>query len=769
MLSRNLFASCYEANNMFNIDGDIKGLVVNFSQELCAPGGSGSPAPYKILVPRDSNLKQSSSIKFTITDNDLALITNDKKIIRFYGLDGLIAEISKNDLDQQTWLGGVNIEKEGQTYILSNIDFLGTRKISFGDTGFIGSIDDVRYRTDDVSDFVPFVVSNPYHINSSNNRSLVPLFGKSATLPNSIMLKSTIYYDHEKSSVIKGDLNCKEDYIKSDDLGYYFEKTLDKDLKISGCCYKETVKQGFANNNIKTNVDIDFSEDKIGRDNAFNLSDLECVYGSVSANLSYYFDDSSCEIRFLGQCSGDGIVPDSSLINDCSLITAGDTILKTNGADYTIEIGCKVGCKHSNINDTLKYLLSSSTAEVTISGEKCVKKTQTIESWTSEVPKGINKNTNIEYKFNEDRLSLDCMSGYISGAVEYYFSDESENINFIGSCAPKEYKLSDYNNFESLEGLSGDISVSYNEDINSIETKSPLGCIPGYESDGDLGYYFTDIDTDGRQDLVIYGGCNRKQYMLNNYENFDILITIDGSISVTYDENKHSIASMGSLSCNANYRSDGDLGYYFTDTNANGEQDLVISGNCMLDDYNSVLADHDALIFDIIKQGNSNMNNILTPLTLPALGSNGTNISWSSSDNNIEDESGGIREGDGVVIRPNPGVATNNVTLYANISKGNESMQKSFALQVAPYNEYSRYVGYGSYQYNGWGWDSTKYYSSEWKNTYTDCATSCKNDRYCMFAFWRHSSGKMCKKFNNVDNKDYGYQTYNDNLRYYKY
>ncbi len=745
---------------MFNSDGDIKGLVVNFSQ--CAPDGSGSPAPYKILVPRDSNLKQSSSIKFTITDSDLALITNDKKIIRFYGLDGLIAEISKNNLGQQTWLGGVNIEKEGQTYILSNINFLGTHKISFGDTGFIGSIDDIRYRTVDVSDFLPFIVSNPYHINPS----LAPLFGKTATLPDGIMPKSTIYYDHEKSSVIKGDLNCKKDYIKSDDLGYYFEKTLDKDLKISGCCYKETVKQGFANNNIKTNVDIDFSQDRVGRSNALNLSDLECVNGSVSANLSYYFDDSSCEIRFLGQCSGDGIVPYSSLINDCSPITAGDIIFETNGTDSMIEIDCKVGCKYSNINDTLKYSLSSSTAEVTISGEKCVKKTQTIESWTSEVPKGINKNTNIEYKFNGESLSLDCMSGYISGTVEYYFSDGLEDINFTGSCAPKEYKLSDYNNFELLEGLNGDISVSYNEDINSIETKSPLGCIPGYESDGDLGYYFTDIDTDGRQDLVIYGGCNRKQYMLNNYENFDRLITIDGSISVTYDENKNSIDSMGSLSCNANYRSDGDLGYYFTDINANGEQDLVISGNCMLDDYNSVLADHDALTFDIIKQDNSNINNILTPLTLPALGSNGTNISWSSSDNNIGDNNGGIRQ-DGIVIRPNPGVAINNVTLYANISKGSESMQKTFALKVIPYTEYSRYVGYSQYQYNGYG--MTNHYSSTTTANYTDCATSCKNDRYCMSAFWRDSESKICKKFNNANDIDSSWQNYNDNLRYYKY
>ena len=222
-------------------------------------------------------------------------------------------------------------------------------------------------------------------------------------------------------------------------------------------------------------------------------------------------------------------------------------------------------------------------------------------------------------------------------------------------------------------------------------------------------------------------------------------------------------------SCISNYIKDATQSNPYAECGNNGIWEFNGVDNCILNDYNSVLADYNALNFDMIKQDNSDINNIKTQLNLVTSGSNGTNISWSSSDYSIGDNNGGIREGDGVVIRPNPGVATNNVTLYANISKGNESMQKSFALQVAPYNEYSRYVGYTSYQNNGWDWDSTQYYSSEWKNTYTDCATSCKNDRYCMFAFWRDSSGKMCKKFSNVDNKDYGYQNYNDNLRYYKY
>ena len=94
-------------------------------------------------------------------------------------------------------------------------------------------------------------------------------------------------------------------------------------------------------------------------------------------------------------------------------------------------------------------------------------------------------------------------------------------------------------------------------------------------------------------------------------------------------------------------------------------------------------------------------------------------------------------------------------------------MQKTFALKVIPYTEYSRYVGYSQYQYNGYG--MTNHYSSATTANYTDCATSCRNDRYCMSAFWRISEDKLCKKFNNANDIDSSWQNYNDNLRYYKY
>jgi len=783
LFSKTLFASCYDTNNSFDADGDITGLAVTFSNSVC----SGS-STYEILISRDSVLKNSTDIKFTISELDRSLTANKgKNIIRFYSNQGLsqdllyeiyIKNTSDREISLNTYLSDVTatINKDGTTYTLSNIELSRVSKIQFGDDVFVGTIDDIQYAINNTGSFQPIVIKKPYKtINESPPYLSADTTMKSAVIPekliDGIVNKSIIYYDPDKDSNNPEAINCKDNYVKFGNLGYYFEKNEEKELIFEGCCFLSTYDTFNQQGLLKISESIEYDIDYVGVDKKKISSKVQCANGgSASGDLSYYFDKEDCNIKLYGICNGDGIIPESELITECSKKQVGDVVQKSDGTEADIDIDCKIGCENSG---ELKYNLSSSTAVVTISGVACNKKTKTLQEWavssSKSIPKGINGGLNAQYMFNEYTNTLSCIPGYEDGTVTYKFTNGTESIIFTGSCTPKKYRLDSYDNWESISGLTNLLTVDYDEDKESAERRGPLTCISGYESDGNLGYYFNGINTDGEPNLVINGNCNRKQYTLNDYVDSNRLTGIDGSISVSYDENKISIASMGSLNCNSNYRSDGNLGYYFNDINDDGELDLVINGNCVLDDENSVLADYNALNFDMIKQDNSDINNIKTQLNLVTSGSNGTNISWSSSDYSIGDNNGGIREGDGVVIRPNPGVATNNVTLYANISKGNESMQKSFALQVAPYNEYSRYVGYTSYQNNGWDWDSTQYYSSEWKNTYTDCATSCKNDRYCMFAFWRDSSGKMCKKFSNVDNKDYGYQTYNDNLRYYKY
>tara|TARA_B110000259_G_scaffold58364_1_gene68936 strand:- start:5063 stop:7453 length:2391 start_codon:yes stop_codon:yes gene_type:complete len=780
LFSKTLFASCYDTNNAFDADGDIIGLAVTFSNGVC-----NRSSPYEILISRDSVLKNSTDIKFTISESDRSLTTNKgKNIIRFYSNQGLsqdllyeiyIKNTSDREISLNTYLSDVTatINKDGTTYTLSNIDLSRVSKIQFGDDVFVGKIDDIQYAIND-SNFQPIIAIKPYKLYPTGQgveTTTMKLAAIPVKLIDKIVNKSIIYYDPDKDSNNPEAINCKDNYVKFGNLGYYFEKNEEKELIFEGCCflsaYGALIQQGL----LKISESIEYDIDYVGVDKKKISSKVQCANGgSASGDLSYYFDKEDCNIKLYGICNGDGIIPESGLITECSTKQVDDVVQKSDGTDDDIEINCKIGCENSG---ELNYNLSSSTAVVTISGVACNKKTKTLQEWAvssgKSIPKGINGGLNAQYMFNENTNTLSCIPGYEDGTIIYKFQDNLEVIIFTGSCTPKKYRLDSYDNWESISGLTNLLTVDYDEDKESAERRGPLTCISGYESDGNLGYYFNGINTDGEPNLVINGNCNRKQYALNDYGDFNRLIAIDGSISVSYDENKNSIASMGSLNCNSNYRSDGNLGYYFNDINDDGELDLVINGNCVLDDENSVLADYNALNFDMIKQGNSDINNIKTQLNLVTSGSNGTNISWSSSDYSIGDNNGGIRGGDGVVIRPNPGVATNNVTLYANISKGNESMQKSFALQVAPYNEYSRYVGYGSYQNNGWGWDSIQYYSSEQKNNYTDCATSCKNDRYCMFAFWRHSSGKICKKFSNVNNKDHGSQTYNDNLRYYKY
>ncbi|MEI7563639.1 MAG: Ig-like domain-containing protein, partial [bacterium] len=88
-------------------------------------------------------------------------------------------------------------------------------------------------------------------------------------------------------------------------------------------------------------------------------------------------------------------------------------------------------------------------------------------------------------------------------------------------------------------------------------------------------------------------------------------------------------------------------------------------------DTSAVVIDKAALVAASILNGNSALNNIMTNLTVPAAGANGTTITWSSGDV-------AVVANDGTVTRPAGGDSAVNLT--ATITKNAASDTKAFAL-----------------------------------------------------------------------------------------
>jgi hypothetical protein len=89
-------------------------------------------------------------------------------------------------------------------------------------------------------------------------------------------------------------------------------------------------------------------------------------------------------------------------------------------------------------------------------------------------------------------------------------------------------------------------------------------------------------------------------------------------------------------------------------------------------DANAVAAMRDTLTWDYIRNGNAAQNRVTTNLFLPAIGHNGTNISWAST--------GSARISTAGVVSMADNAAT--VTLTATVSRGSQSGTVTFALTV---------------------------------------------------------------------------------------
>jgi hypothetical protein len=92
-------------------------------------------------------------------------------------------------------------------------------------------------------------------------------------------------------------------------------------------------------------------------------------------------------------------------------------------------------------------------------------------------------------------------------------------------------------------------------------------------------------------------------------------------------------------------------------------------------DEPAVLAAKSSVVWNLIKQNNTDQNSVKTNLNLPIKGTNDTTISWSSSNPSF------IKE-DGTVKRPSFEIGNRPVTLTATITKGNASATREFEMTV---------------------------------------------------------------------------------------
>ena len=836
-------AACYDSNNEFD-NGDIKGMYIEFTNKPPSRSCSnGYEAPYIFVTPEGSGIKSSPNIQFTITEfsnsSDLTQAGDKVNLMRIYSQNLELAEIFIYYDGSEKFISSSppnivhqNFELDREYIITNNhIQFASISEIQFADTPknnkeyqFIGKIDNIKY------DNSPIVISRGYIIDYDNsfdydadNRK------KSATkLKEGIKSENKlIYYDYTldynpttNSGNIKN-IECKSGYSPGPtNAGYYFKKDAGRQIMFYGCCFKDAYdagNQGHLSLKINQSVGFDpnlsYSSDYINQLNSADVinllsnraSDIECSSPGgtlISDVASYYFDIDSCTMKLYGGCEGDKTIYPSSIgaqkLDFCSTIKIGHRFQDYN-VDKT-EIQCESYCTHQDDSNKLSYSILNGVVE--ISGEKCIGQTKPINGWlstASNLPLGIDGEQNLQYVAGTADIidDISCKSGY-DGSVQYSFNNG--NIIFHNeNCVAKNYTLRDSID-NSLEGLNLDHIVGYNESFvaGSAETLGDSACQEGY-SPNNLKYYF-DVEN-SNPTLRIEGICKENSCLAADINNNNPINTLN--ISVNEINNN---ANCGNAGCtvNAEFFLDCDQDNNYTPSAAAPKKicqndgswstsgscicatGFIANGpnNCILDDYNSVLADLNALDFDIIKQDNLDINNIKTALSLVSSGSNGTNISWSSSDSSM-DNNGGIGE-NGVVMRPNVGSATNDVRLNATISKGAETMQKTFNLKVIPYNEYSKYVDNSRYQYNkSGGYNYNRqicgFFDAEIKNSYQDCAAWCRRDRNCMYSFWRGIAigsyidgvqGKTCQKFSHTYQEcvdAHGRQYYNTNLLYYKY
>ncbi len=107
------------------------------------------------------------------------------------------------------------------------------------------------------------------------------------------------------------------------------------------------------------------------------------------------------------------------------------------------------------------------------------------------------------------------------------------------------------------------------------------------------------------------------------------------------------------------------------------EENIAVAGyGSELQDTYMVDAVYDWLNEDIIKNGNTSINDIRTDVKMPRTGPYGSVITWTISDELVIDDSGSVS-------RPEPGDGNDNVTLGATILVGGASIEKYFELTIS--------------------------------------------------------------------------------------
>ncbi len=603
LFSRTLFAACYDMDNLFDNDGNIGGLKISFFNNNNCSEDYKKSSPYKIFVSKNSSIKNSNEIKFRIPNSDLA-INEDQDIIVFYSRIGLIARVYVGGGEVKISPASASITKNGETYSISNIEFRNISKLTFGSKSFVGIIDNIRYRTNN-TDFIPLIAIKSYRIYTEEKFSSEQVRVKSLPpkLRDGVAVKSVIYYDHKKDYNNKGILECKSGYEKTNDLGYYFEQTGFKLIKFTGCCFREQYDSGFMDGNLKTTENIDYDSSIVGESDITPRAsnDIVCQIGRITpgSNLSYYFDTDRCSLALTGSCTGDGEIPNSPLINQCSTMQVGDVVLNSAGTNSNKVIACKIGCTN---DQNLFYNLSAQDASVVISGTACREKSKTLRNWASNsglsVPKGLNGNQFITYLHNGSSSlgAVNCIPGYHDNSITYYFPENTENIVFDGFCTAKKYRLDSYDSWSRIDGLNGAIEVDYDEN-RTVLSPGLLDCSVGF-SRSNLGYYFTDRNDDGEPDIVIVGNCIENTCPGN----------LVNTVRPINTKARTQLLTVYSRDSNLEFQCDDTAGYVLYDTtipkiNCQDSGDWLASGSCRLHQCQT-----DNLISDISTLDELNQN-----------------------------------------------------------------------------------------------------------------------------------------------------------------
>ncbi len=170
-------------------------------------------------------------------------------------------------------------------------------------------------------------------------------------------------------------------------------------------------------------------------------------------------------------------------------------------------------------------------------------------------------------------------------------------------------------------------------------------------------------------------GENEAEYVITHDLSLPTSIGNDG-VSITWLSNTPEvIANDGKVTSPAQNQAVGLTAIFRLGTAAIAKSYSFYVRSKDTNDDPAVLAAKSSVVWNLIKQNNTDQNAVTTNLNLPTKGTNDTTITWSSNNPSVI-------KADGTVLRPKFEDGNCLVTLTATITKGNASTTRDFALTV---------------------------------------------------------------------------------------